>query len=280
MTFARRLAVGIALARSSARVVVQVPALLVPGLLQTVALVAVVALLLGVGLDGGRGGDALALLLALFVTTVTGVLAGAVVVVVTADRMAGGSASLREGVAATVRHLPALVGWSLLNATVGLVLRLVEERLGALGRWVTGPLGIAFSVGTVLVVPFIVLDGAGPVAALRRSAGVVRTRAAEGFAGTTALALATGLALFGSLLLVVVPLFAVSGAAALVAMGLLCVGWSTVGAVLQAVLSAALHRVASGQPSSPVFGDLARFVPAPPAYQPSYPGPHGSWDAS
>lgn len=275
-----------ALARSSARVVVRTPVLLIPGLVQAVALVAVLALVLRyVDLDApGRGfGPArnlAVLVVAGIATTVVGVVSGAVIVAITADRLAGGQAGLRHGIRVARQHLPALVLWSLLSATVAAVLRLIEERVGPVGRWLTTALGLAFSVGTILVVPVIVLESARPVPALRRSVTLFRSRFGEGVGGEVGLALASFVVLLGAGVLVA-PLFAVSLVVGLVALGLIVVLWLAASSVLSSVFAVALHRVAVGLPPGGPFGDLTLlYPPKGQGYPPHYVGAYSSWDAS
>lgn len=282
-----RLVVGMALARSSAQIVVRTPVLLIPGLVQAAALVAVMALVLryGVDLDAPARGFGSARNLAVMavaglVSTVVGVVSGAVVVAITADRLSGGQSGLRDGLGVARKHLPALVRWSLLSATVGAVLRLIEERVGPVGRWVTTALGLSFSVGTILVVPVIVLESAGPVPALRRSVTLFRSRFGESIGGEVGLALASFVVLLGAGVLVA-PLFAVSLAVGLVAVGLIVVMWLAGSSVLCSVFSVALHRVVVGLPPGGPFGDLALlYPPKGQGYPPQYVGAHSSWDAS
>lgn len=68
----------------------------------------------------------------------------------------GGQVSVLEGLRVACAKLPAIIGWSLLAGTVGLVLRLLQERTGLLGRWILGLAGLAWSTATVFVVPAII----------------------------------------------------------------------------------------------------------------------------
>lgn len=262
----RRLLIGFRLARASVRVVREAPVLLVPGLVQTAALAGVLALVLETGALDDRGpssaSDVLVLLAAGFVTTAIGVVSGAVVVAVAADRMDGGTAGLRDGVATAARHLPELLAWSAVSATAGVVLRLLEERLGPVGRWVTRGLGVAFALATVLVVPVIVLEGSRAVPAVRRSATLLRKRFGEVVGGETGLGLATFVVFLAALLVVAAPAFAVSTASGITALIVLFVLQLTVTSVLSAVLSVAVHRVATDRSVTAGFGDLTQVFPA------------------
>lgn len=285
----RRLVIGVRMVRVSARVALRMPVLIVPGVLQALAVVAVIALAYG-ALAPSSGGSVswstrsvAVLAAALFTTTAIGTWSGAVVVALTADRLRGGDAGLRYGVAQANRHLPALLGWSLVSASVGGVLRLVEERLGPVGRALTGAAGMLFAAGTVLVVPVLVLEGARPLQALRRSASLFRQRFGETAGGELGLQAATGAALVAAIVLLACPAAVVSLPLGLAVGALLLVAYLAVTAVLHAVLSTVLHRYVTGLPVEGHFGDLAALFPprrTRPAPVPSYPGPHGTWDAS
>lgn len=283
----KRLVLGFQMLRASARLVVRAPVLLVPGAVQALAIVVLGALVLRWGrlpdAEQLAGSGRTAVLMAVFLvgTTFTGVWSGAVVVVLAGDRMDGGRAGLRQAVTEANRHLPSLLGWSLVSATVGVVLQQINERLGPLGRWITGGLGLLFSLGTILVVPVLVVEGARPLTALRRSASLFRQRFGETASGQVGLEGAAALLFLGAVLLLACPAFAISVPVGLVVLGALFVAFLVAMSVLRAVFSTVLHRFATGQVVAGEYGGFAElFAPGPPRYTPSYASPHGQWDAS
>ena len=101
------------------------------------------------------------------------------------ERWHGRPAGIRDGLAAARRQLGPILGWSLIAATVGVALQLVQ-RLGPFGlveRLVAIVLSVGWGVATFFVVPALALEGVGPVTAFKRSAETVRRRWAEGTAG-------------------------------------------------------------------------------------------------
>jgi len=60
------------------------------------------------------------------------------------------------------RALPQIAGWALLSATVGLILRVIEDRSEKIGRIVAGLLGVAWTVASFMVVPVLVAERKGP----------------------------------------------------------------------------------------------------------------------
>ncbi len=57
-----------------------------------------------------------------------------------------------------------LLPWALVSATVSLVLRALEQRVGIVGRIVGALVGVAWSLVTFLVLPILVVEGIGPIA--------------------------------------------------------------------------------------------------------------------
>ena len=89
-------------------------------------------------------------------------------------RMEGGDPTVRDGLRAAWSRLPAILGWAVLAATVGLVLRMIEERSSLVGKIVAGLLGMAWSITSFLVVPILVIENEGPLSALQRSASMLK----------------------------------------------------------------------------------------------------------
>ena len=67
-----------------------------------------------------------------------------------------------------------IAGWALVSATVGLILRIIEDRSDRIGQIVAGLLGMAWTVVSFLVVPILVMENKGPIAALRDSTALLK----------------------------------------------------------------------------------------------------------
>lgn len=109
-------------------------------------------------------------------------------------RIRGGDPSVGDGWRAAGSHLVPILGWAAISATVGLVLQLIADRLGAAGRIAGGLLGAAWGVVTFLAVPLIVAEDAGPVTALKRSGSLLRKTWGEQLTGRFAMGAIFGLA--------------------------------------------------------------------------------------
>jgi hypothetical protein len=101
----------------------------------------------------------------------------------------GGEPTLGDGLSAAGRRLPQIIGWALLAATIGMILRAIEERAEWIGRLVAGLLGVFWTLATYLVVPILAVEGVGPIAAVKRSTALLRQVWGEGLAGGISLGL-------------------------------------------------------------------------------------------
>ncbi len=87
--------------------------------------------------------------------------------------MRDGEASLSRGLGAAVKRLPQVVGWALVSATVGLLLRMLESNRKS-SRFIAAILGTAWTMMTYLAVPVLVVEGKGPIGSLKESVSLLR----------------------------------------------------------------------------------------------------------
>ena len=97
--------------------------------------------------------------------------------------MDGDHLSLAQALAVPARRLGQIFLWSLLAAGVGLLLEQLAARLPFGGRLVTWLAGMAWSIGTLFVLPILALDGCDAPECMRRSASLVKQRWGEGITG-------------------------------------------------------------------------------------------------
>lgn len=156
---------------------------------------------------------------------------------------AGDAISLRRGARFALSRLRSILAWSLLAATVGLLIRAIEERLGWLGRLVLGLIGATWSVAAVFAIPVLVRQPANnPLVVLRASATLLKRTWGETLVGFLGLHLA-GIVILGTMILAIL---AIAFLALLLHLGWLPLGLIVVGAagvVLTAVLLSAATDV-------------------------------------
>jgi len=167
-------------------------------------------------------------------------------------RLDGGDPTVADGLRIARSHFVQILGYAAIAATVGLILRLIEERAGFIGRWIAGLLGIAFTVATFLAVPILVSRNVGPWDAVKESATLLKKTWGENVIGNVGIGLAFFLIYLGALGVGMMLLFGASqtgSGALIVAVAILVVlavmGVALVQAALQGVYSAALYRYAT-----------------------------------
>jgi hypothetical protein len=89
-------------------------------------------------------------------------------------RFAGEEPTLGEGLRRAASRIHTILLWSLLSATVGHVIRLIEARTGWTGRLVTRLFGVGWGMATYLVVPVLVMENQGVMDSIRRSAKLLK----------------------------------------------------------------------------------------------------------
>jgi hypothetical protein len=114
----------------------------------------------------------------------------------------GEDVSVMAGLRMAAKRIPTLLAWALVASTVGLVLRVIEERADSVARFFSEILGALWSIAIVLVVPVLAAEELGPVQTLRRSAILFKKTWGEDVGGSLGGMMVVGLLL----LLVVLPL--------------------------------------------------------------------------
>lgn len=82
-------------------------------------------------------------------------------------------ATLTFGIKTAFQRLPQIAGWAIISGTVGIALRSIEDRSSWIRSMLADFLGAAWALVSYLVIPVIVAEGIGPIAALRESADLL-----------------------------------------------------------------------------------------------------------
>lgn len=261
--------------KASAQVLRMDPELLIFPLLSGIAVLAVSTTfilplaLMGDGLEGlsdggGYLGYVVAFLYYLVMYTVVfffnTALVGAAMI-----RLEGGDPTVRDGMEIGFNKLGAILEYAAIAATVGMILRALEERAGFIGRIVIGFLGIGWSLATYLAVPVLVTKDVSAFDAVKESAALFRKTWGEQVAGNAGIGLATFVVLM-IMTAAAVPLFLLASAASpalTVAVGISLAGGYLciilVSSALNGIYCTALYRYATlGDPGRPFSPEMMR----------------------
>jgi hypothetical protein len=125
-------------------------------------------------------------------------------------RFQGGDPTVGYGLRSAAARLPQILAWSLVAATVGFALRMIEDRFKFVGKIIVGLIGLGWSIVTYLVIPVLAVERLGPIGAVRRSAYLLTKTWGEAIVGNISLGIAGFvLAIPGILLLLLCPVVAV-----------------------------------------------------------------------
>lgn len=167
-------------------------------------------------------------------------------------RLRGEEPTFSDGLRIATSKIGVIAGYAALAATVGVILRAIQERVGFIGRIVVGLIGIAWSVATWLVVPVLVASDVGPVDAVKESARLLRKTWGENLIGQIGIGSVFGLIHFLVILAAFVLFFVALVAGGPVAAGvevvaaILVIGFlALVQSALAGIYEAALYRYAT-----------------------------------
>jgi uncharacterized protein DUF6159 len=179
------------------------------------------------------------------------------------ERMRGGDPTVGSALAAAWRRVGPILLWAVVAATVGMILRSIQERAGFIGKIVVGLLGAAWSLATFFVVPVLVLEDRSIKDTFTRSTSVFRTTWGETVVGGTSLAAAAVCAWLTLVFVVMLSSYLIGIASIAVGFAggiFLMIFFSS----LQGVYVASLYRYATGGAGGAGFDDQLlkqAFVP-------------------
>ena len=178
--------------------------------------------------------------------------------------LGGGHPTVWDGLKLAVSRIGAILGYAIISATVGVLLQVVAEKLGFVGRLIAGGLGLAWTAATFLVVPILAAEGVGPMQAVERSSELLRKTWGENLIGNAGISLVMSMISgtiafvgFGGGFLLFKRGYEVLGVALISAAATAFLLVVLVSAALAAIYSAAVYwYAASGKPPVDFDGDL------------------------
>lgn len=169
-------------------------------------------------------------------------------------RLRGGDPTLHDGLRIAWSKAGKILGYALIAATVGMVLRAIEERAGTIGKWVAGLFGAVWTVATFLTVPVLVSRDVGPIDAVKESALLLKKTWGENLIGQGGVGVVFALLQFAVIaltvlgILLVVSTKSVALIVAVAALGVFAVmALALIQAALSGIYAAALYRHAMGE---------------------------------
>jgi Family of unknown function (DUF6159) len=149
----------------------------------------------------------------------------------------GGDPSVAGGLRVAGSMAGRLLPWALLSATVSMIIRAIEERLGFLGRIIGGLIGMSWNLVTYLVLPIMVLERLTTKPAVKRSVALFRGTWGENVLGNV------GIGAVGFLFVLPFVALVVLGAVAGGALGGVLIGLAVLWFLISLVVISALSGI-------------------------------------
>jgi hypothetical protein len=166
-------------------------------------------------------------------------------------RLDGGDPTISDGLNVAFKKIGAILQYAAIAATVGMLLRALEERAGFLGRIVIGLVGLSWTLTTYLTVPVLVTKDVSAIDAVKESASVFRKTWGEQVVANVGMGFATFI-IFLLMGLVAIPLIILASSISevlVIPLVLSLLGGflllALVSSALKGIYSAALYRYAT-----------------------------------
>lgn len=166
-------------------------------------------------------------------------------------RLDGGDPTISDGLNVAFKKLGTILEYAAIAATVGMVLRALEERAGFIGRIIIGLIGLSWTLTTFLTVPVLVTKDVSAFDAIKESATVFKRTWGEQVVANVGIGLVTFL-IFLLMGLVAIPLIILTASISEIAVLPLVLSFAggfllliLVSSALKGIYSAALYRYAT-----------------------------------
>ena len=160
----------------------------------------------------------------------------------------GEEVSINAGLRFSLSRIGTIFSWAVFAATVGTILRIIQEESGLIGKIITGIIGIVWNIATFFVVPVIAYEGLGPIAAFKRSSQLMKQKWGESLGATFSF----GLIQFLTMIVLIIPLFFIGnmihpiGGIALAIMGVFII--ATIFSAAQTIFVSAVYHNINDEP--------------------------------
>lgn len=165
-------------------------------------------------------------------------------------RLSGEDPTVSDGFHIATTRIRNILGYAVIAATVGMVLKMISERAGALGSLAAGLVGMGWNLATFMVVPVLVTRDVDPVSAIRESADLFKRTWGEQVVGNIGMGWFFGLLTFAVVATSVLLMIALGSIApvlvlpVVVGLGFSILTIALIASALKGVYSAALYKYA------------------------------------
>ena len=159
----------------------------------------------------------------------------------------GEEVTVQKGIDFSMSRIGSIFGWAVFAGIVGVVLKIIQENVGSLGKIITGIVGIVWSIATFFVVPVIAYENLGPIAAFKKSALLMKEKWGESIGAGFSFVLIQ----LGAIAIIAVIAFAVAAINLIagIAIGvLLLLLFSVIMSTVKTIFVSAIYHNVTGDP--------------------------------
>ncbi|MFO1094587.1 MAG: DUF6159 family protein [Planctomycetaceae bacterium] len=156
-------------------------------------------------------------------------------------RFRGGDPTVGDGLRASMQRLPQIFAWSLVSATVGVILRAIESRSEKAGQFAAALLGAGWTIATYFVVPVLVVEQAGPFQAIQRSLAILKQTWGEAVGAHFSIKFIVFLASLAAIVPIIGGAFVIAAGHA--GPGIVLMACGLIGMMLVSLISATLNTI-------------------------------------
>jgi hypothetical protein len=167
-------------------------------------------------------------------------------------RLSGGDPTVADGLRLAQSRLGRIAAWALVAASVGMILRAIEERSEKLGQIVAALMGAAWTLLTYFIIPVILFEDLSIGESVKRSAQIFRKNWGEQVAGGFSFGLIFFLLLIPGIIITVVLVSVIPIVGILFAV-VYFLGLAAISAAVKGIYTVALYRYATKGEVSPGF---------------------------
>jgi hypothetical protein len=156
----------------------------------------------------------------------------------------GNNVNLRDGLNYSISRIWAIFSWALFAATVGTILRILQENMGKVGRIIIGIIGIVWNVATFFVVLIIAYEKGNAIHAFKRSAQLMNEKWGEKIGASFSFRLIQFLGILVTLVVAAMMYVAIHPIASFITAALgIAIVLSVISAAQSIFISAVYHNV-------------------------------------
>jgi hypothetical protein len=126
------------------------------------------------------------------------------------ERLSGGDPTLGSSIKGAARRIVPIFFWSIVLATVNVILQMLRERSGFVGRMLASVGGLAWNLATYFVVPFLVVEDKKIGESIKGSAAAFKKTWGESVVGEVGIGFVLGLVWIPIILIAIILGYVVS----------------------------------------------------------------------